>query len=101
MGDAAQGTKEIASNVASVATAAKDTSAGASQAEQSARDLGKMSGELERLMQQFKLRDEGRGGQGPRSVDASQASNVESFRAARLTVRFENKPAGRNSCMQW
>jgi methyl-accepting chemotaxis protein len=53
--EAAQGSGEITSNIAGVAHAAESTSRGASDTQKAAQQLVEMSGELRRLVEQFKI----------------------------------------------
>jgi methyl-accepting chemotaxis protein len=54
VGEAAKGTTEIAQNISGVATAAKSTSAGASESQKASGELARMATALQKLVSQFK-----------------------------------------------
>jgi len=56
--EASKGSGEIAENISGVAMAAKDTSAGSTQTQESASSLGQMAEKLKTLVSQFKYRNE-------------------------------------------
>lgn len=59
VGEAARGSAEIAQNITRVATAAQETSGGAQNSQQAAAELARMAAELQKLVGQFKYRDDG------------------------------------------
>ena len=59
--EAAHGSGEITSNIAGVAQAAESTSRGASDTQKAAQQLVETSAELRRLVEQFKVNDNGSG----------------------------------------
>ena len=54
VGEAAKGTTEIAQNISGVATAAKSTSAGASESQKASGELARMATALQKLVSQFR-----------------------------------------------
>jgi methyl-accepting chemotaxis protein len=54
VGEAAKGTTEIAQNISGVATAAKSTSAGASESQKASGELARMATTLQKLVSQFR-----------------------------------------------
>jgi methyl-accepting chemotaxis protein len=56
--EASKGSQEIADNITGVATAAKDTSEGSSQTQESAQALSQMANKLNHLVDQFKYKNE-------------------------------------------
>jgi methyl-accepting chemotaxis protein len=55
VGQAAQGTQEIARNISGVATAARNTSAGASEMQRSVSTLTEVSNQLDELIAKFSV----------------------------------------------
>ena len=51
--EGAKGTNEIASNISGVATAAQDTTMGTQKSLEASRALGKIAGDLQRLIAEF------------------------------------------------
>jgi len=62
VGDAAKGAGEIASNISGVAEAARNTSSGANETQTAAGELAQMAAQIQKLLQQFKLREQGNEG---------------------------------------
>ena len=62
VGDAAKGAGEIASNISGVAEAARNTASGANETQIAAGKLAEMAAEMQNLLQQFKLQEQGNEG---------------------------------------
>ena len=76
VGDAAKGAGETASNISGVAEAARNTASGANETQIAAGKLAEMAAEMQNLLEQFKLQEQGNEGSESGSTPKRMAAHA-------------------------